>query len=100
VNIAENPLLKINTLDQHVAPDPVGALCLGLKVKSIKHIGKEDVYCLTVPSTGNFIANGMVVSNCNDAQRYVLFSEFFQGFGDSVTEKEADQMEKEYRFKY
>lgn len=35
-----------------------------------------------------------------DAQRYVLFSKFFQGFGDSITEKEADQMEKEYRFKY
>ncbi len=41
------------------------------KIKSIEEDGYEDVYCLSVPSTGNFVANGIVVKNC-DALRYIL----------------------------
>jgi hypothetical protein len=48
------------------------------KVKSIEEDGYEDVYCLSVPETGNFVANGMVVANC-DALRYAVCSAFPQG---------------------
>lgn len=41
------------------------------KVKFIEEDGYEDVYCLSVPETGNFIANGIVVKNC-DALRYIM----------------------------
>ena len=45
------------------------------KVKSIEEDGYEDVYCLSVPETGNFVANGMVIANC-DAFRYAICSAF------------------------
>ena len=47
-------------------------------VKSIEECGDEDVYCISVRSTGNFVANGMVVRNC-DALRYAVCSAFPQG---------------------
>lgn len=48
------------------------------KVQSITEAGFEDVYCLCVPETGNFIANDMVVKNC-DALRYAVVSAFPKG---------------------
>lgn len=47
-------------------------------VKSIEEYGEEDVYCISVPSTGNFLANGMVIKNC-DALRYAVCSAFPRG---------------------
>lgn len=35
----------------------------GKYVKSIKHIGKKEVYDLTISNTHNFVANGLVVHN-------------------------------------
>lgn len=43
------------------------------KVKSIEECEPEDVYCLSVPQTGCFIADGMVIKNC-DALRYVCYT--------------------------
>lgn len=48
------------------------------KIKSIKEDGFEDVYCLSIPETGNFVANGIVVKNC-DALRYACCSAFPSG---------------------
>lgn len=48
------------------------------KVKSIEEDGFEDVYCLSVPTSGNFVANGIVVKNC-DALRYAVCSAFPMG---------------------
>ena len=48
------------------------------KVKSVEEDGFEDVYCISVPSTGNFLANGIVVKNC-DALRYAVCSAFPMG---------------------
>lgn len=47
-------------------------------IKSIEECAPEDVYCISVPSTGNFVANGIVVKNC-DALRYACCSAFPQG---------------------
>ena len=41
-------------------------------VKSIKKIGKADVYNMEVEKYHNFIANGIVVHNCIDSRRYIL----------------------------
>jgi hypothetical protein len=42
---------------------------------SVSEAGKTDVYCLTVPDTGNFVlANGAIVSNCADRDRYACMS--------------------------
>ena len=41
-------------------------------VKSIKKVGKADVYNMEVEKYHNFIANGIVVHNCIDATRYIL----------------------------
>ena len=48
---------------------------VGVRVKSIKQDGFEDVYCMVVSKNRNMIANGIIVSNC-DALRYALFTAF------------------------
>ena len=48
------------------------------KIKSIEDVGYDDVYCISVPDTGNFVANGMVIRNC-DALRYACYTAFPQG---------------------
>lgn len=47
------------------------------RVKSVKKTGNEPVYCCKVAQTGNFVANGIVVKNC-DAMRYGVYSHFGQ----------------------
>jgi len=51
------------------------ARAFGLVCLRVEDAGREDVYCLTVPETGNFaLANGAIVANCADAIRYGLMS--------------------------
>ena len=65
------------------------------KIKSIEEDGFEDVYCLSVPESGNFVANGIVVKNC-DALRYACATAFPQGelsgIGEDLT---IDQIRKQ-----
>jgi hypothetical protein len=64
------------------------------KVKSIEEDGIEDVYCINVPKTGNFIANGIVVKNC-DALRYACVSAFPNGdFGSPDENLTIDQLRR------
>jgi len=42
----------------------------------VKKINKRNVYCLASKKNGNFIANGIVVKNC-DALRYAMYSHLF-----------------------
>jgi hypothetical protein len=44
-----------------------------VNVKSIEEDGIEDVYCLSVPQTKNFVTNGILSHNC-DALRYALYT--------------------------
>lgn len=47
----------------------------GLKCIQVEPAGVADVYCLTVPETGNFaLENGVLVSNCVDEVRYAVMS--------------------------
>lgn len=36
------------------------------RVKNVEYVGKEDVYDLTEPIEGHFVANGIVVHNCSE----------------------------------
>ena len=66
------------------------------KVKNIKQEGLEDVYCLNVPSHGNFVVNeGVVVKNCMDALRYGLFTHLFGKTAPGMTALERDNMYNE-----
>lgn len=100
MNIVKRFLQKINILKQRVVQNHADVNCHGKRVKEIKPVGISDVYCLTVPETGCFIANGMVIANCKDAERYVLYSHYFNKSNNSMTETDADMMEKKYRFRY
>ncbi|MFP3859244.1 MAG: hypothetical protein ACLFUW_00330 [Bacteroidales bacterium] len=66
------------------------------KVKSIKAEGHEDVFCITVPETGNFLVNeGIVVKNCLDAIRYALFTHLFGTDHQRLTPQDIEQMHKD-----
>lgn len=46
-----------------------------IKIKSIKHIGKQDVYNMEVKDHHNFSINGgLIVHNCYDGAGYGLIS--------------------------
>ncbi len=62
--------------NQHVALSD--ALVKSVGIKSIKKIGKSDVYCLASKKNGTMIANGIITSQC-DALRYACCSAFPQG---------------------
>jgi hypothetical protein len=66
------------------------------KVKSIKNVENEDVYCLTIPETGNFLANGMVIKNC-DAMRYAVYTHYKNR--ESLIEKDRSQIYMENEVK-
>lgn len=63
-------------------------------IKSIGRVENEDVYCLATETNGNFIANGIVVSNC-DALRYAIYSNFptgqFYVTGENMTIEQIRQ---------
>ena len=49
-----------------------GKRVITANIKSIKKVGKADVYNMEVEKYHNFIANGIVVHNCIDATRYLI----------------------------
>jgi hypothetical protein len=64
-------------------------------IASIEECDSEDVYCIAIPDTGNFVANGMVIANC-DALRYAICTRFPQGEIDIIDEdKSIDQLRRE-----
>ena len=74
----DESLKQINTAKQSVAPNPVridftrGSLKFA-KIKSIRYIGKQDVYNMEVRGHHNFSVNGgLIVHNSIDATRYGL----------------------------
>jgi len=60
---------------------------VGRKIKSIKKLDeREDVYCLSTQQNGNFVANGIIVKNC-DATRYALYTHKVSSYVAPVPEK-------------
>lgn len=55
-----------------------------VKVKSVKYLGKQNVYNMEVETHHNYAVNGgMIIHNCIDALRYSL-EEFNNGKRSSV----------------
>ena len=68
---------------------------VSVKIKSIKKLSKpEDVYCMSTKNK-NFIANGIIVSNC-DALRYSVFTHFFNRHSGGMTSEDARKYEDMY----
>jgi hypothetical protein len=60
----------------------------GLECLSLSEAGRHDVYCLTVPATGNFtLANGAIVSNCVDEVRYACMSRPYLARSTEIQDK-------------
>lgn len=49
-----------------------------MKIKSIRRVENEDVYCLSSEKNGTMIANGIITRQC-DALRYAVCTAFPQG---------------------
>ena len=71
VNGAEMNLQQTNIQKQKLVQCHAETSYVG--VKSIKRIGKADVYNMEVEDNHNFaIADGLIVHNCMDAMRYFV----------------------------
>ena len=60
---------------------------------------KEKVYNLTTEKFNCYVVSGVTVSNCKDAERYALFSHFFERTGNKMTEEDADRLERAFTWK-
>ena len=67
---AEVNLLSTNTQKLYVVPENAPLRFVG--IKSIKYLGKQDVYNLTVEEHHNYLANDGVLSKNCDTDRYAL----------------------------
>lgn len=53
------------------------------EIVSITYVGKEEVYDIEMQGVHNFVANGLVVHNCQESQRYCNYNK--DKFGAQVT---------------
>lgn len=75
VNVAENSLEQINIQKQKLAQNHAQQNLETVRVKSVKPVGKADVYNMEVDNHHNFMVDGgFFMHNCIDATRYA-FSE-------------------------
>jgi hypothetical protein len=95
VNFVGKFLQKINIKKAPVVLPNVGVNCHGKRVIGVQYVGKEDVYCMDVPESECFIANGMVVHNCLDSVRYAIYSHMFAKEGNRLTAKDIDRNYRE-----
>lgn len=95
VNFVAKHLRLTNMSKQHVVQNHVEEHCHGKRVKYIQKIGNDDVYCMEVPKTHNFIANGMVVHNSVDALRYAVYTHFFGKDGARLSAQDLDRLYRE-----
>lgn len=79
---------------QSIAQDPVQPKLVG--VKGLRKIERCDVYCLASEKNGNFLANGIVVKNC-DALRYAIYTHFFGKEGSVLTAADLEKIYAETR---
>lgn len=87
VSYVEHILGKINMQRKDFVLVPVG-------IKSIKKLEKkEDVYCLET-NNGNFIANGVVVKNC-DALRYAIKTHKASSFNQTEHNRRQEESNKQ-----
>jgi hypothetical protein len=77
-------------LIQQIVPNHAQPKLVG--IRGIRKKGNEDVYCLATKVNGNFIANGVIVKNC-DALRYAIYTHFF---GKEMSRMSAQDLDRLY----
>lgn len=74
--LAEAFLRPIDTPASNIAQTNAAPKVRGVRAVKVTCLGKEDVYCLTVPDIGCFaLPNGVIASNC-DAAGYFIHKEY------------------------
>ncbi len=76
VNGVQASLKGINMQKQNAVLRLADLKCV--KIKSIRRVENEDVYCLASEKNGTMIANGIITRQC-DALRYAVCSAFPTG---------------------
>ena len=76
MNGVQASLKGINMQKQNAVLNLADLKCV--KIKSIRRIENEDVYCLASEKNGTMIANGIITRQC-DALRYAVCSAFPRG---------------------
>lgn len=74
---------------------PETARVVAIRIKSIKRIGKADVYCLSGLRNGTMIANGIITRNC-DALRYAIASHKVSVYNPYNDAKHNDEWKSRY----
>lgn len=64
-----------------------------------KKQAKQKVYNLTTLKYNCYVVDGIAVANCKDAERYFLFTEFYNK-NSSMTQEHAEALERAYHPKY
>ena len=85
-------LTQSDTVNAYAAQCPAQPNYVG--VKEIRKKPNEDVFCLATKKNGNFVANGIVVKNC-DALRYALYTHFYNKDLRRMSAIELDNLWKE-----
>ena len=89
LNLAQTNIQKKKPA--RVAAPQNSRLSKGVKIKSIKFVGYEDVYDMYVKNHHNFAVNGgFIVHNC-DALRYALEPFMFRTAGHYMSNQERIQ---------
>lgn len=83
LNYAEDNLITLCTHCHNLVHDlgTLGVFCD--EIVSINYVGKEDVYDIEMQGVHNFVANGLVVHNCQESQRYCNYNK--DKFGTQIT---------------
>jgi PBSX family phage terminase large subunit len=87
---------SINMRKEDSVENPALSEPLGVKIRSIKRGGLEDVYCLASKINGTMVANGIITKNC-DALRYAIFSHFFESAGVPLSPQDIERAYSESR---
>ena len=73
VEFVDDISLLTNTQEQEHVQELVGQNLGKVRVKSVKYVGKKDVYNMEVRDHHNYsVAGGFIIHNCIDGTRYAF----------------------------
>lgn len=72
-NYSENNVATLCTHCHKLVHNPGTLGVFSDKIVSIEYVGKEEVYDIEMQDTHNFVANGLVVHNCQESTRFCKY---------------------------
>lgn len=82
-NYSEDNLITVCTQCHKLIHGPGTLGVFSDKIVSIQYVGTEDVYDIEMQGVHNFVANGLIVHNCQESQRYINYSK--ERHGEKIT---------------